>query len=58
MKSLTVAMAALGASLMATAALAQYAGENGPPRIVWAAHKVPETPYRRPTSRSGISPTS
>ena len=58
MKSLTVALAALGATVMATAALAQYAGENGPPRVVWAAHKLVETPYKPPTSRSGISPTS
>ena len=48
MKSLTVALAALSASLMATAALAQYAGENGPPRVVWAAHKLQETPYKSP----------
>ena len=48
MKSLSVALVALGMSMAATAALAQAAGENGPPRIVWAAHKVPETPYRGP----------
>jgi mannose-6-phosphate isomerase-like protein (cupin superfamily) len=28
-----------------TAAVAQPGGENGTPRTVWAAHKVPETPY-------------
>ena len=29
----------------ATAAMAQPGGDNGPSRTVWAAHKVPETPY-------------
>jgi mannose-6-phosphate isomerase-like protein (cupin superfamily) len=32
----------------ATSALAQVAGENGPERIVWAAHKSPDSPYTKP----------
>jgi len=43
-----IALAAMGATLGAASAVAQYAGEKGPPRIVWAAHKVPETPYLPP----------
>jgi mannose-6-phosphate isomerase-like protein (cupin superfamily) len=40
--SVLLLSAAGGAS---TPVLGQAAGENGPARIVWAAHKVPETPY-------------
>jgi len=43
MKSLPIAFGFLLAGM--TAALAQPGGENGPARTVWAAHKVPETPY-------------
>lgn len=48
MKSLRAALVAIGVGLVATSAMAQYAGENGPVRIVWAAHKVPESPYTGP----------
>jgi mannose-6-phosphate isomerase-like protein (cupin superfamily) len=48
MKSLTSGLLALGMVLAATPVFAQAAGENGPPRIVWAAHKLQETPYRPP----------
>jgi len=37
-----------GFALLATAAFAQAGGEKGPERIVWAAQKVPETPYDGP----------
>src|SRR5476651_584858 len=46
MKSLTLGL--LGMVLAATPALAQAAGEKGPERIVWAAHKVPDSPYTKP----------
>jgi len=48
MNSRLLMLIALGIGLAASPVLAQYAGENGPPRIVWAAHKVPETPYTPP----------
>jgi len=48
MKIRTIALLSLGMTLAATPLLAQAAGENGPPRIVWAAQKVPETPYVAP----------
>jgi mannose-6-phosphate isomerase-like protein (cupin superfamily) len=35
-------------ALCVTAAWAQAGGENGPARIVWAAQKVPETPFDGP----------
>ena len=41
MKSLTLGL--VGLALAAGPAFAQAAGENGPARIVWAAHK--DTPY-------------
>lgn len=34
--------------LLSTIAWAQAGGENGPARIVWAAQKVPETPFDGP----------
>lgn len=37
-----------GLALLATAAFAQAGGEKGPARVVWAAQKVPETPYDGP----------
>jgi mannose-6-phosphate isomerase-like protein (cupin superfamily) len=46
MRSLTSGLVGLGLALAAVPAVAQYAGEKGPERIVWAAHKVPETPYK------------
>ena len=46
MKSLTMGL--LGSVLAASPALAQAGGEKGPERIVWAAQKVPETPYDGP----------
>ncbi len=42
MKSLILGVLALAA---ATPAFAQAGKDNGPARIVWAAHKVPESPY-------------
>jgi mannose-6-phosphate isomerase-like protein (cupin superfamily) len=39
-------VAGLGVILASTPSFAQTAGENGPPRIVWAAHKIPPTPYK------------
>ncbi|HKQ10968.1 MAG TPA: hypothetical protein VJS85_07240 [Rhizomicrobium sp.] len=48
MRSLTSALAAMGLALAVTQALAQAGGEKGPERIVWAAQKVPETPYDKP----------
>jgi hypothetical protein len=52
MRSLTSALAVLGltlaASPVATSAWAQAAGEKGPERIVWAAHKTPDSPYAKP----------
>ncbi|HEU4550575.1 MAG TPA: hypothetical protein VFS01_12825 [Rhizomicrobium sp.] len=63
MRTPTSALVALGLVLGATPALAQAAaaapdqpanwwsqagGERGPTRIVWAAHKNPETPYTGP----------
>jgi mannose-6-phosphate isomerase-like protein (cupin superfamily) len=43
-----LASLAVGLSLAATSVLAQPAGEKGPARIVWAAQKVPESPYTAP----------
>ncbi len=48
MKSLTSGLVALGLALAPMAALAQAGGEKGPERIVWAAQKVPETPFDGP----------
>lgn len=48
MKTLTLALATLGAALAASPALPQAGGEKGPERIVWAAHKTPESPYVEP----------
>jgi mannose-6-phosphate isomerase-like protein (cupin superfamily) len=48
MNSRILMLIALGIGLAASPVLAQYAGENGAPRIVWAAHKVPESPYTPP----------
>jgi mannose-6-phosphate isomerase-like protein (cupin superfamily) len=45
--SLLVAIAC-SASLSLIPAFAQAGGEKGPERIVWAAQKVPETPYDGP----------
>src|ERR1700761_3591804 len=44
MKSLIVGLVALAA----LPALAQPGNDNGPSRTVWAAHKVPESPYTAP----------
>ena len=46
MKIMASALAGMAVIMTATAALAQGGGENGPARIVWAAHKVPPTPYK------------
>jgi mannose-6-phosphate isomerase-like protein (cupin superfamily) len=46
MKSLTLGL--LGLVLGASPLFAQAGGEKGPERIVWAAQKVPETPYDGP----------
>ncbi|HEY0265129.1 MAG TPA: hypothetical protein VGC16_00160 [Rhizomicrobium sp.] len=46
MKSLAIGL--LGLALVATGAVAQAGGEKGPERIVWAAQKVPETPFDGP----------
>ncbi|HTC84729.1 MAG TPA: cupin domain-containing protein [Rhizomicrobium sp.] len=46
MNSLTLGL--LGLALAAGPAFAQAGGEKGPERIVWAAHKVPESPYTGP----------
>jgi mannose-6-phosphate isomerase-like protein (cupin superfamily) len=46
MKSLTSGF--LGLVLAATPVFAQAGGEKGPERIVWAAQKVPETPFDGP----------
>jgi mannose-6-phosphate isomerase-like protein (cupin superfamily) len=46
MKSLILGLVAL--ALGTTSAMAQAGGEKGPERIVWAAQKVPETPYDGP----------
>jgi len=43
-----LAFLAVGLSLAAVPVLAQPAGEKGPVRIVWAAQKVPESPYTAP----------
>jgi len=43
-----IAPLAMVMTLMATQLFAQAGGDNGPPRIVWAAHKVPESPYTPP----------
>ncbi len=43
-----IALISLGMTLAATPLLAQAGGENGPARIVWAAQKVPETPFVEP----------
>jgi len=48
MGSLTSGLLGLSLALGATQALAQAAGENGPERIVWAAHRVPDLPYVAP----------
>ena len=48
MKSLTSGLVALGLVLAASPAFAQAGGEKGPERVVWAAHKVPESPYTGP----------
>ena len=50
MKTAMIAVAALCALTMSAGApaLAQAAGEKGPDRIVWAAQKVPESPYTAP----------
>jgi mannose-6-phosphate isomerase-like protein (cupin superfamily) len=50
MGSLASGLLGLSLALGATQALAQAAGENGPERIVWAAHKVPDSPYTGPNS--------
>ncbi|MBN9587553.1 MAG: hypothetical protein J0G99_00970 [Alphaproteobacteria bacterium] len=42
------AFVAMGMMLAAAPALAQAGGEKGPERIVWAAQKVPESPYDGP----------
>ena len=46
MKSLTFGL--LGLVLAASPVLAQAGGEKGPERTVWAAQKVPETPWDGP----------
>lgn len=40
-------LGALAGVALGSPALAQAGGESGPERIVWAAQKVPETPYGR-----------
>ena len=45
MKSLLLGALALA---LATPVFAQAGGENGPSRIVWAAHKTPDSPYTKP----------
>ena len=47
MKAAT-AFAAMAIALAATPVFAQAGGEKGPERIVWAAQKVPESPYTGP----------
>ena len=42
------AFVAMGMMLAAAPSLAQAGGEKGPERIVWAAQKVPESPYDGP----------
>src|SRR5271168_5424326 len=39
---------ALGARVPQTNWWSQAGGETGPTRVVWAAHKNPETPYKPP----------
>jgi mannose-6-phosphate isomerase-like protein (cupin superfamily) len=48
MGSLPCSLIALSLALTATAALAQAGGEKGPERTVWAAHKLPDSPYTEP----------
>ena len=48
MKFLRIAVTSLAMMLAATPLFAQAGGENGPPRIVWAAQPVVETPYVAP----------
>jgi mannose-6-phosphate isomerase-like protein (cupin superfamily) len=48
MASMNVGLVALSLAVAAPLALAQAGGENGPERIVWAAHKVPDSPYSGP----------
>jgi mannose-6-phosphate isomerase-like protein (cupin superfamily) len=48
MGSLMSGLLGLSLALGATQALAQASGENGPERIVWAAHKAPDSPYTGP----------